>query len=62
MKKIKIAISTPERAIIIPLEYDTKADEVTISELQVEPIPEKDEDISGDIAFFITQKILTLFK
>lgn len=62
MKSIKIAISTPDRAVIIPMEYDDEKDEVVINELQVEPVPQKDENISEDLAFFITQKILTIFK
>lgn len=61
MKNIKIAISTPERAIIIPMEYDDENDELAIKDMQVEPLPEKDEDISGDLAFFIVQKILKSF-
>lgn len=58
MKQLKIAVSTPDRAIIIPMEYNDEKDEITINELQVEPIPDKDVDISTDIAFFIVQKIL----
>jgi len=58
MKNLKIAISTPDRAIIIPMEYDEEKDIITVNELQVEPVPEKDTDISTDLAFFITQKIL----
>ena len=62
MKNIKIAISTPDRAVIIPMEYNDENDEIVINELQVEPIPDKDEDISKDLAFFIVQKILTVLK
>lgn len=62
MKQLKIAISTPDRAIIIPMEYDNEKDEIIIDELQVEPVPEKDMDISTDLAFFIAQKILNSFK
>lgn len=62
MKNIKIAVSTPDRAVIIPMEYNDENDEIVINELQVEPIPDKDEDISKDLAFFIVQKILTVLK
>lgn len=62
MKKLKIAVSTPDRAIIIPIEYNDEKDEITINEIQVEPMPKENEDISGDLGFFITQKILTLFQ
>ena len=58
MKKLKIAISTPDRAIVIPLDYNDESDEIVVNELQVEPVPNKDEDISKDLAFFIAQKIL----
>ena len=58
MKHLKIAISTPDRAIVIPLEYNDENDEIIVNELQVEPVPNKDEDISKDLAFFIAQKIL----
>ena len=58
MKHLKIAISTPDRAIVIPLEYNDESDEIVVNELQVEPVPNKDEDISKDLAFFIAQKIL----
>lgn len=62
MKQLKIAISTPDRAIIIPMEYDENKDEITIEELQVEPVPDKNTDVSTDLAFFIAQKILESFK
>lgn len=62
MKNLKIAISTPDRAIVIPLKYNDENDEVVVDELQVEPIPNKDEDISKDLAFFITHKILNSLK
>ena len=45
MKHLKIAISTPDRAIVIPLEYNDESDEIVVNELQVEPVPNKDEDI-----------------
>ena len=61
MKQFKIAVSTPDRAIIIPMEYDDQQDVVEIKELQVEPVPDKDEDLSKDLAFFIVQKILKAF-
>lgn len=61
MKQFKIAVSTPNRAIIIPMEYDDQQDVVEIKELQVEPVPDKDEDLSKDPAFFIVQKILKAF-
>jgi len=61
MKQFKIAVSTPDRAIIIPMEYDDQQDVVEIKELQVEPVPDKDEDLSKDPAFFIVQKILKAF-
>lgn len=62
MKNLKIAISTPDRAIVIPLKYNDENDEVVVDELQVEPIPNKDEDISKDLAFFIAHKILNSLK
>lgn len=58
MKNLKIAISTPDRAIVVPIEYNDENDELVIKELQVEPVPKKDEDISKDLAFFIAQKVL----
>ncbi len=61
MKQFKVAVSTPERAIIIPMEYNDEQDTIEIKELQVEPVPDKDEDISKDPAFFIVQKILKAF-
>lgn len=61
MKQFKIAVSTPERAIIIPMEYDDEHDTVEIKELQVEPVPNDEEDISKDPAFFIVQRILEAF-
>ncbi|MBQ8132328.1 MAG: hypothetical protein IJ193_07550 [Bacilli bacterium] len=61
MKQFKIAVSTPDRAIIIPMEYNEEQDTVEIKELQVEPVPDKDEDLSKDPAFVIVQRILNTF-
>ncbi len=58
MKKIKIAISTPDRAVVIPMEYDDEKDELVIDQMQIDPYPYKDEDISKDVALVLTQVIL----
>lgn len=61
MKKIKITISNEDRVIIIPMTFDKESDSLEINEIQIEPVPEKDEDISGDIIFNLAQTILSIF-
>lgn len=61
MKKIKITISNEDRVIVIPMTFDKESDSLEINEIQIEPVPEKDEDISGDIIFNLAQTILSIF-
>jgi hypothetical protein len=61
MKKIKITINSDDRIIMIPMEYDSEKDSITIDQLQIEPLPDKNEDISKDIVFSITQMIMNVF-
>ena len=61
MEKIKITISNGDRVIIIPMTFDKESDSLEINEIQIEPVPEKDEDISGDIIFNLAQAILSIF-
>ena len=43
------------------MEYDSEKDSITIDQLQIEPLPDKNEDISKDIVFSITQMIMNVF-
>ena len=61
MKKVKITINSDDRIIMIPMEYDSEKDSITIDQLQIEPLPDKNEDISKDIVFSITQMIMNVF-
>lgn len=58
MEKVKIIINSQHRSIIIPLEYDAETDSAELKELQIDPIPEKDEIIDGDIAFTLAEFIV----
>ena len=58
MEKVKIIINSQHRSIIIPLEYDAETDSAELKEVQVDPVPEKDEVIDGDIAFALAEFII----
>lgn len=58
MQKIKISINGENRVVIIPMEYNEETDVVEIKEVQVEPMPDKDEDLSKDLVMYISQLIL----
>lgn len=40
------------------MEYNEETDVVEIKEVQIEPMPDKDEDISKDLVMYISQLIL----
>ena len=62
MKKIKITINSEDRIVVIPMEYNPEDDSMHFYELQMEPIPEKDdEDLSKDIVIKLTTMILSAF-
>ena len=58
MQKIKISINGENRVVIIPMEYNEETDVVEIREVQIEPIPDKDEDLSKDLVMYVSQLIL----
>ncbi len=58
--QVKITISSEDRIVIIPMEY--KNDELSINELQIEPYPNKDDDISKDVVMHLTKAIMEMFK
>lgn len=57
----KITINNKDRAVVIPIEYDPATDSISIQEIQIDPIPNKDEDISKDIVLTITKLIMDMF-
>ena len=58
--QVKISISSEDRIVLIPREY--KNDELSINELQIEPYPNKDDDISKDVVMYLTKAIMEMFK
>ena len=58
---IKITINSEDRSVVIPINYDKSTDSMIINELQIDPIPEKSEDISKDVVLGITQMIMNTF-
>lgn len=58
---IKITINSEERSVVIPLTYEKSTDTLDIKEIQIDPIPNKDEDITKDIVLNLTQLIMTTF-
>ena len=58
---IKITINSEERSVVIPLIYEKSTDSLNINEIMIDPIPNKDEDISKDIVLNITQLIMSVF-
>lgn len=61
MEKIKIIINTQHRDVVIPLEYDAETDSAELKEIQIDPMPEKDEIVDNDVAFLLTELILKTF-
>lgn len=61
MDKIKITINNSDRIVIIPIEHNTTTDSLDIKELQIEPMPEANEDISNDVVLYITKLIMDMF-
>lgn len=58
---IKITINSEERSVVIPLIYEKSTDSLNINEIQIDPIPNKEEDISKDIVLNLTQLIMSVF-
>lgn len=58
MQKIKITVNGENRIVIVPMEYNEETDVVEIKEVQIEPMPDKDEDLSKDLVMYIAQLIL----
>lgn len=58
MQKLKISINGENRVVIIPMEYNEETDVVEIREVQIEPMPDKDEDLSKDLVMYVSQLIL----
>lgn len=58
MQKIKISINGENRVVIIPMEYNEETDVVEIKEVQIEPMPDKNEDLSKDLVMYVSQLIL----
>ena len=58
MQKIKSSINGENRVVIIPMEYNEETDVVEIKEVQIEPMPDKDEDLSKDLVMYVSQLIL----
>ena len=60
--KVKITINSEDRIIMIPMEYNTENDTLEFNDIQIEPMPEKNENISKDIVFNMAQLILSTLK
>ncbi len=58
---IKITINSEERSVVIPLIYEKSTDSLNINEIQIDPVPNKDEDISKDVVLNLTQLIMSVF-
>lgn len=60
--KVKITINSEDRIIMIPMEYDTEKDTLEFNDIQIEPMPEQNENISNDVVFNMAQLILSTLK
>lgn len=60
--KVKITINSEDRIIMIPMEYNTEKDTLDFNDIQIEPMPEQNEDISKDVVFNMAQLILSTLK
>ena len=47
---------------MIPMEYDTEKDTLEFNDIQIEPMPEQNENISNDVVFNMAQLILSTLK
>jgi chemotaxis signal transduction protein len=59
---VKITISSENRIVMIPMNYDETNDVLSFDETQIEPIPEKDEDVSKDLVIQLTTIILSTLR
>ena len=50
------------RIVMIPMNYDEANDVLSFEETQIEPIPEKDEDVSKDLVIQLTMIVLSTLK
>lgn len=57
----KITITNENRSVVIPLDYDETQDCLVINEIQIDPLPEKTEDISKDFVLLLTRMIMNTF-
>ena len=57
----KSTINNKDRAVEKTKKYDPATDSISIQEIQIDPIPNKDEDISKDIVLTITKLIMDMF-
>ena len=60
--EVKITINSEERIVVIPMQYDKDNDSLGLGEVQIEPMPDKDEDISKDIVMNLTYAIISALK
>lgn len=62
MKTIKVTVNSEDRIVIIPIEYDETSDSAELKEVQVEPTPSADEDLSKDIVVTLSMAIINLLR
>lgn len=62
MKNVKITINSEDRIVVIPITYDESTDSGELNEIQIEPVPDKNEVISNDIVLNIANAIISLLK
>ena len=62
LKKVKITITDHDRVVMIPMEYDTESDSLSFNEIQIDPIPEKEENISKDIVMNLAYAIIAMLQ
>lgn len=60
--KVQITINSENRIVVIPMEYDNKLDSLNLGEVQIEPIPDKNEDVSKDVVMNLAYTILSTLK
>lgn len=58
MQKVKITINGEDRCVILPMEYSPETDVIELKEVNIEPMPKEDEDVSQDLVLYLTQLIL----
>ena len=58
MKNLKVTINSEDRIVLIPMEYDIETDTLHIKEIQIDPYPDENDNVSSDPVMQLTALII----